>query len=717
MSLGKTAVLPRERVRSLAADVPVWAWLAGLVAVSAVVRWVLARSSPAPWIFVDELIYSELAKGFAGGHGFEIRDVPAGGAYGVLYPVLISPAYAVFDLLPHAYAAAKAINAVVMSLAAVPAYLLARRLVGQWPALGVAVLTVAVPSMAYTGTIMTENAFYPAFLAAVLGIVLALERPTTARQLWALALIAVAFLIRVQAVALVVAFATAIVVFALLDERAARKRLRPGPLFRRLTAFWPTWLLLGGGVVLLAVVQVARSRPVTEILGAYRAAGRVGYSAGDVARWFLYHVAELDLYLAVIPFAAFLLVAVGAFRRAEPSRDARIFAAVSVPAVLWTTLLVATFASQPSVSRIEERNMFYVAPLFFLALAVWVERGRPRLIPAAGAAALAAGLVATIPFTRFINPSAVSDTLALLPWWNLQDSVITGPQVRPVAVAVSACLGVFFVLVPRRFAVLAPALVLVAFALAAKPIAQRIEQASVGSLYSGTRSVPREWIDDALPDGATAAVVWSGNTSRYVVWVNEVFNRSVGPVYDTSSPLPGNLPETPLHVDGRTGTLLDPAGLPVQADYALSDGTEPLGGQPLARDAGLGITLYRVDGPLLLTAQVKGMYPADTWSGPELTYTRHKCSGGKLLVTLTSDPHLFHASQAVTASVGGHEVARTRVRPDARDQPLSVPLSAEGGRCVVRFTVTPTAVPAQVLGGDDTRELGIHFTSFRYEAP
>jgi hypothetical protein len=33
----------------------------------------------------------------------------------------------VFAAVPHAYAAVKAINAVVMSLAAVPAYLLARR--------------------------------------------------------------------------------------------------------------------------------------------------------------------------------------------------------------------------------------------------------------------------------------------------------------------------------------------------------------------------------------------------------------------------------------------------------------------------------------------------------------------------------------------------------------------------------------------------------------
>ena len=38
----------------------------------------------------------------------------------------------------------------------------------------------------------------------------------------------------------------------------------------------------------------------------------------------------------------------------------------------------ALFASQPSVARIEERNLFYVAPLLFTCLVLWIERGLPR---------------------------------------------------------------------------------------------------------------------------------------------------------------------------------------------------------------------------------------------------------------------------------------------------------------------------------------------------
>ena len=59
----------------------------------------------------------------------------------------------------------------MMSLAAIPAYLIARRMLSKQLAFAAAVLAVAIPSMVYTGTLMTENAFYPIFLFAVYVIV------------------------------------------------------------------------------------------------------------------------------------------------------------------------------------------------------------------------------------------------------------------------------------------------------------------------------------------------------------------------------------------------------------------------------------------------------------------------------------------------------------------------------------------------------------------
>ena len=86
--------------------------------------------------------------------------------------------------------------------------------------------------------------------------------------------------------------------------------------------------------------------------------------------------------------------------------------------------------------------------------------------------------------------------------------------------------------------------------------------------------------------------------------------------------------------------------------------------------------------------------------------------------TLQSDPSLFTKPTAVVASVGGREVARTRVAP-AATRYLTVPLERQGESCAVRFTVSPTAVPKVVTKGQnsDPRELGAHFTRFTYEPP
>ena len=112
-----------ERLRA----VPAWAWLALIVVGSAALRLWLVRGMVGPFIFVDELIYSELAKSLAAGDGYAVRGLATSG-YSLLYPLLIAPAYVFFDRLPDAYAFAKSIDAVVMSLAAVPTFLIAQSL-------------------------------------------------------------------------------------------------------------------------------------------------------------------------------------------------------------------------------------------------------------------------------------------------------------------------------------------------------------------------------------------------------------------------------------------------------------------------------------------------------------------------------------------------------------------------------------------------------------
>ena len=687
------------------ARIPVWAWLAAIVLVSIVVRYALSRRIAAPWIMVDELIYSELAKSFASTGHFLIRGEHHG-AYGVLYPILISPAWKVFSSVPQAYAAAKALGAVTMSLTAIPAYFLARRVLAPIPSLVAAALAVLVPSMVYTGTLMTENVFYPLFVCVALALVLALERPTAVRQLVLLGVALLAYLTRTQAVVLVPALACAPIALAFVDRRPLRVALRP---------FAVLYGVLAGAVAGAIVFELAREKSPYDVFGSYSVTGHAHYRVGDVLRWLVYHLAELDLYLGVLPFAAFLLLLATA---RTLDRRARIFVAASVSLAAWLVLQVATFASTvPVPPRVEERNLFYVAPLFLIALLVWIERGLPRPARAAAVCAgLAAALPGVLPYERLIDTPIESDTLALLPFWWLQEHLITLSEVVLVVVAAAILLAIAFLLIPSRWAYVLPALVLAWFVFATERVedfGHGFPKASIGARYQGIKLPQRDWIDRIVGHDENVAFLWSGGDKNAPLrlWENEFFNRSVGRVYDLHGPSPGTLPETPL-TQAAEGTLLA-GGDPVATRYVLADHRVRLAGRVIARDAGTGMVLRRLEGPMRIAYRVDGLYPDDTWSGKRVTYTRLRCRGGRLTVGLAGDATLFEGRQTVSAD--GKSVS---FQP-SQTATLTVPLRPRSdGSCRVVFTVTPTAIPAAVVkGSSDTRVLGAHFTAFRYTGP
>jgi hypothetical protein len=678
--------------------VPAWGWLAAIVVLSFAIRAWLAREALGPFIMVDELIYSELGRSVAAGDGFQVRGAAASG-FSLVYPILISPAYALYDSLPEAYAAVKTINALLMSLTAVPVYLLARRLLAPPLSLLAALLAVALPSLAYTGTVMTENIFYPLFVTAALQLVLVLERPTPARQLGLLALVGLLFATRVQAVAFVPAIIAAPFLLALLGRQPLRATLRR---FRLLYA------LLAGGTLLVLVAQVGRGRSLSDLLGAYSIVGERSYDTETVARFFLYHLAELDLYLGVIPFAAFLLLTALA-RRSAP--DVAPFLAAGIALTMSVLLVVAAFASE-FANRIQERNTFVVAPFFLIALLVWVDRGLPRPRWTVLIAAAAALLPLAIPWERFIETGAVSDTLALLPIWNAYGSLLFD-SIDATVFFGGVLAAALFLLVPRRWALALPAVVLLFLVAVSYNVwfgEHGFRRASVGALFQGIRVGERDWIDRAVPKDVTVAFVWKGVTDRFAVNQNEFFNRRLGPIYFIGGPTPGGLTETEVVIDESTGEIRTAAGESVDARYLITEDAVSPDGVVLARDPGIGLTLWRVTPPLVATAtRIDGRYPGDTWSGRTVTWTRERCRGGTLTVSLSSDPQLFDTDQVVTASVAGKVVGRARIAPAGTAQ-LRVRPTPERGTCRVVFRVAQTKVP----GAGDDRRLGAHFNTFDY---
>ncbi len=576
--------------------VPAWAWLAAIVAVSFAFRALLARSIVAPFIFVDELVYSELAKNLADSGQRLVRGAPATG-YGVVYPALIAPAYLLFDRVPEAYTAIKTINSFLMSLAAVPAYLIARTALPKWWALGAALLAVSLPSLVYTGTVMTENAFYPMFLLASFGVVRVLERPTLARQLVALLLLVLALATRLQAIALLPALLTAPLLLALMERSLERVR-----------RLWPLYCLVGAGAVAVVSLQTLRGRSLSELLGAYSVVGKGGYDLHSVLDFLLYHWAELDLYLGIVPIAATIVLA-GIARDLDPPLQRLLAASLAIS--FWLVLVVSVFASE-FADRIQERNAFVVAPLFLILLLAWIQRGarRPHLLSPAAAGVAVAG-IAALPFERFINESAKSDTLMLLPWWSVQD--VTGIEwVAEIAIGAALVVGLVFVTIPRRFALVLVGIVAVYFAVALRPVwwgAHGFRVASAGALYQGIRNPDRDWIDAAAPDDAKVGMVWSGRTDRFTVNLNEFFNRRLGSVYELNGPTPGG-EATEEHVSvGPRGIIRRDDGSPLDDPLLVLDSSIDPNGRRLASDDGWGLTLWRVQPPLVSLASTTGLFP------------------------------------------------------------------------------------------------------------
>ncbi|HEX5449580.1 MAG TPA: glycosyltransferase family 39 protein [Gaiellaceae bacterium] len=683
---------------------PPWVVLAAIVVASAAFRIVLGREVVGPWIMVDELIYSELAKSFAATGHFQVRGVASNG-YGFVYPALIAPAWKLFGAVPTAYDVAKAINAVAMSLAAIPAYFLARRILSQRLALVAATLTVLVPGMLYTSELMTENVFYPLFLCVVLALVVTLERPTWRRQVLVLVLCGIAYATRQQAVALVPAVAVAPFLLGLVER----------DLLARLRAWLTTYAILAVGVVAVLAGTVARGRSPLSLLGAYRAATSVPYSVNSVLHYLLWHVAELDLYVGFIPFAALLAIWL-APRSVSPAT--RAFAAATFPVTLLLAIEVALFASTQS-GRIEERNLFYVAPLFLVALAGLAEE---HVVPRRRWVLLAAALVAgvlpvTIPLARFVNTTAISDTFGLLPWWWVQDHGIHFGPLRLVVLGVGLATCAVFVALPRRYAPWLAVLVAAYFGVTTAIVqsgSHGIVNASKGNLWAGIHATHRNWVDRAVGRDADVTALWTNDGVVERIWNNEFFNRSIKQIVDTGNAFSGGLPEQSLRVL-PSGKVVDAAGKPFRADYVLTTQSAYIAGKTIASDSGTGMILARVDGPLFILSKVTGTYPNDTWAGKQVTYVRRRCERGYVSVTVQNDPALFPDGQVVTASSGGQVVATTSLPASTDPKRFVVPLTSVNGTCTALFTMRTTRVPAKVEpGSTDTRQLGAHFLAFEY---
>ncbi len=685
--------------------------LALIVVFSTVVRIVLSYGAPAPWIFVDELIYSELGR--SAFSGFAIRGVPVSG-YGPVYPYLISPAYAIFDNLVTAYMAVKWINAFVMSLAAVPVFFAASMLMRRSWALGAALLSVLIPGMAYTTVVMTESAFYSAFALTFFLVLRSLRRPTIASQILVFAAALLCFEIRPQGIVVVPAFIISALLIIALDVAIPGDGMRMSNLRNGALRFLPTWIVAIAGLVAVINYERIMGRTLGSALGAYSVTVDSGtaYTPKLVTSWVVLHIAETALWLGVIPVLA-LLVLFGAAVRSSERREVRVFAAAALPLIVFMTVLVSAFLIFSNVGRIEERNLFYIGPIFLIALCWWLATTTyARLAPWAQVLLVAAcGLPLLIPFDRFLNQSAVSDTFGLFLPWAISLRTVD-PTLTTAVVFIGVLVAALIAVVVRPRAAVAVFLLMVLFfSLSGTAVQRRTDRASA-DMRSGTISAQRDWIDSVgvAPESVTA--VYPGGTDPLRVWEAEFFNRGVGKVVTLGAPLAGALPDTIADVD-KDGLVIDRSGKQVQSEYALVDAFNLVMGKEVAIDSEHRMALIRVAEPMRIPQTLAGVF-GDGWSGSSLSYTRYACTGGSVTLSVASDLKLRVGPVDVVPTVGDAALAPTSVPPDGSVVPITVALVPKDGLCQVQFGVSATVVPQTVSGAPDMRALGVLVSGVTY---
>jgi hypothetical protein len=643
--------------------------LVALVAVSTGLRAWAALRIPGLWILPDEAIYGELAKSIWSGRP-EILGEPAP-FYGVVYPLVAGVPLSLGDLRL-GYDLLKPLQALVMSLAAVPVFFWGRSLMQERWALAAAALSLAIPGLAYAGLLMTEVAFYPVCLLASWLLARALSRPTMSAQALAVAGLAVAAATRLQALVLVPAFLTAVGVQAMLN-RNLRVAARLWPAYAALGALgaaWAGWRLRDGG-------------PLSKVLGAYQAAGEAGYDPGAAARWVVYHAGDLLILVGVVPAVAVAVLLAEAAAGRDRDSNLAAYLAVACSCAVWFVLEVGVFASR-NIGRLAERDLLPLAPLLFLGLCAWLDRGAPRpRVASSLSAAAALALVAGLPLGTLVSRAALPDAFTLAPLWRLELHT-SGGVLRPLAIVLAAGALAAFLFLPRRRAWLLAAVIGVGLA-AVSVSASRVVAGQATLVRSDTTGTRPTWIDDA--GSGPTAILYGGETNWTAVWAGVFWNRRVERVYVLLDvEVPGPLPQQVVgpYDDGRLG-LPDGTTAPTPS-FAVAPSSMAVVGDPVAAARGPHLELWRTVAPFRLAQWIRGIDPGG-WIGDHGSLAVYACDGGLLRLRLaapgtTSVELVRNGAPFRTLTLAPGQAATARIPADP-PQPI--------GQLACTFDILPTA--------------------------
>ena len=199
-TMSSVSALSQTRLRRAVSAREVWSARRityAVVAGVAVARLGAAFAMHGPSLLPDEYFYTAIARSIAAGGPPTVRGGPFS-FVAVLGPLLTAPAWLVHNVAV-AYRLVQAEGVLAMSLAAAPAFALARRVgLAERSAALAAIFAVLVPDMGFSAFLMTEPFAYPLFLLTIVLAVDALAEPTARREMLFLASWIALCLARVQ---------------------------------------------------------------------------------------------------------------------------------------------------------------------------------------------------------------------------------------------------------------------------------------------------------------------------------------------------------------------------------------------------------------------------------------------------------------------------------------------------------------------------------------
>lgn len=618
-------------------------------------------------VMTDELLYPKLAQGVLDGHVFPgwVRGEPSG-ARSLLFPYLMAPWLATMPV-PEAYRAIIAMNAWLFASAAIPAFLLARSVLGRRQhAYLVAAMVVAVPWATEAANVLTEATAYAAFTWALWAMHRALVRRTAAADLLAVALLVVAYLARTQFVVLVpllplaaLLHETALHVAERLPGEGRWRSLRslPGPLWRSHRVLWT--MSVAGAVYAIGGADT--------LLGSYASAGQGGLLPAGIVDAIWPNVAYIAIGLGALPLALAISWVSAQLLRPSP-RAAHAFAVLAALVVPVLVLVTTSFDIRFSIGAfLQERYLFYIAPAILVCFAAFFTARRSIAWTLAGG--IAAGYILsrtsyTGELIAFASPEAAfypvlhgrSEQIASLIGWHPDITTFLQLTVPIAAVAVGLLLRWL-----RWRAFLAVGGLTLAFMVAQldyiiPPVLADLETPTAG-IFGPRTDEQRSWVDRATAEGDRVGLLGGAVNARgdgpyfnvfvnqAIFWDVEFWNRRIDVVWDA-----GTLP--PVYATKarwQSGTLELPGPVrPTHLVMSSSDLRFAPQGDAVAAPGYL--TLYRLaygprlawmskgigtDGwtdpsrPSLIKVYARPGDPARVWRLDVLGYTGNDVPGGR----------------------------------------------------------------------------------------